>query len=231
MKMPFPASARGLVASAFICMALAAPLLRAADGPPTIAKPQVNAAVTVADSGGAWILDNGIVKATISKGNGRMTALVYHGINTMAGGGYWEQTPARATASLTIDPAKNGGERAEVSVKGAPGQGIDIELRYALARGVSGIYAYAIYTHPAANGAASYGENRYITKLNHDFNWISVDSDRNMLECTPQDWGAGVVIHAKEQRTLSTNTKFRLTAGRARRITSASGSSTRRLNT
>jgi len=204
MKMPFPASARGLVASAFICMALAAPLLRAADGPPTIAKPQVNAAVTVADSGGAWILDNGIVKATISKGNGRMTALVYHGINTMAGGGYWEQTPARATASLTIDPAKNGGERAEVSVKGAPGQGIDIELRYALARGVSGIYAYAIYTHPAANGTASYGENRYITKLNHDFNWISVDSDRNMLECTPQDWGAGVVIHAKEQRILST---------------------------
>jgi hypothetical protein len=48
------------------------------------------------------------------------------------------------------------------------------------------------------------GENRYITKLNHDFNWISVDADRNMLECTPQDWGAGVVIHAKEQRILST---------------------------
>ncbi len=133
-----------------------------------------------------------------------MTALVYHGINTMAGGGYWEQSPAGSANSLTIDPAKNGGERAEVSIKGAPGRGIDIELRYALARGVSGIYAYAIYTHPAANGAAGYGENRFITKLNHDFNWISVDADRNMLECTPQDWGAGVVIHAKEQRILST---------------------------
>ena len=31
-----------------------------------------------------------------------------------------------------------------------------------------------------------------------------MDADRNMLECTPQDWGAGVVIHAKEQRILST---------------------------
>src|ERR1700727_985688 len=33
---------------------------------------------------------------------------------------------------------------------------------------------------------------------------ISVDADRNMLECTSQDWGAGVVIHAKEQRILTT---------------------------
>ena len=48
------------------------------------------------------------------------------------------------------------------------------------------------------------GESRYITKLNQTFDWISVDADRNMLECTPQDWGAGVVIHAKEQRILST---------------------------
>ena len=185
-------------------MALAAPLLRAADGLPAVAKPAVNAPVTVAADDRNWTLDNGIVKATISKGNGRLTALVYQGINTMAGGGYWEQSPAGSANSLTIDPAKNGGERAEVSIKGAPGRGIDIELRYTLARGVSGIYAYAIYTHPAANGAAGYGENRFITKLNHDFNWISVDADRNMLECTPQDWGAGVVIHAKEQRILGT---------------------------
>ena len=204
MKIPLPASQFGLLASAIISVALAVPVLRAADGPPAVAKPAVNAPVTVTDSGNAWTLDNGIVKATISKGNGRLTALVFHGINTMGGGGYWEQSPAGSANSLTIDPAKNGGERAEVDIKGAPGRGIDIELRYAMARGVSGIYAYAIYTHPAANGAAGYGENRFITKLNHDFNWISVDADRNMLECTPLDWGAGVVIHAKEQRILST---------------------------
>ena len=75
--------------------------------------------MTVADNGGNWTLDNGIVKATINKRNGNMTSLVYHGINTMGGGGYWEQTPSgRVTQSLTIDPAKNGGERAEVDVKG-----------------------------------------------------------------------------------------------------------------
>jgi rhamnogalacturonan endolyase len=204
MNMHLSAAPRGLLVSALISLALAVPALRAADGPPAVAKPSVNAPVTVSDRGNSWILNNGIVAATVSKGSGRLTALVYHDINTIGGGGYWEQSPAGAVNSLTIDPAKNGGERAEVSIKGAPGRGIGIELRYTLARGLSGIYAYAIYTHPASSGAAGYGENRYITKLNHDFNWLSVDQDRNLLECTPLDWGRGVVIHAKEQRVLST---------------------------
>ena len=189
----------------FAALVLATPFLPSlAQAAPAIAQPQVSAPVTVKDNGATWVLDNGIVQATITKRDGRMQALQFHGINTMGGGGYWESSPSGATDSLTIDPATNGGERAEVSVKGAPGRGIAIELRYALARGISGIYAYAIYTHPASSGQAGYGENRYITKLNKTFNWISVDADRNMLECTPQDWGAGVVIHAKEQRLLST---------------------------
>ncbi|MGD1086493.1 MAG: polysaccharide lyase family protein, partial [Verrucomicrobiota bacterium] len=71
-------------------------------------------------------------------------------------------------------------------------------------RGDSGIYAYAIFSHPAAYGAMGVSESRYITKLSKTFDWISVDADRNMLECTPQDWGTGVVVHAKEQRILST---------------------------
>jgi rhamnogalacturonan endolyase len=147
---------------------------------------------------------NGIVTATISKNNGRLTALVYKGINTMGGGGYWEQTPGgQVKQTLTIDPAKNGGARGEVDIKGVNGR-MDIEVRYTLERGLSGIYAYAVFSHAASYPAAGEGESRYITKLNHDFNWISVDSDRNLLECTPQDWGKGVVIHAKEQRLLST---------------------------
>ena len=205
MQIPPFARSRGFLASLLITVALAIPAPRAAHAAPLVAKPEVNAPVTVTDTGGGWTLDNGIVKAAISKGNGRMTSLVFHGVNTMAGGGYWEQTPQGGTATVTIDPAGNGGARAEVAVKGVTGgRGMDIEVRYALGRGDSGIYAYAVFSHPAAYGAMGEGESRYITKLNHDFNWISVDADRNLLECTPQDWGAGVVIHAKEQRILST---------------------------
>ena len=96
MKTPFSAGPRGLLASAFLAVALFVPVLRAADSLPAVAKPTVSAAVTVADNGGSWTLDNGIVKATINKRNGNLTALVFHGINTMHQGGYWEQTPQGA---------------------------------------------------------------------------------------------------------------------------------------
>jgi rhamnogalacturonan endolyase len=209
-----------LLASANLFAALALSVPGAAGAVPVVAPITVTAPVTVTKNDRTWTLDNGIVKATINKNNGNMTSLVYHGLNTMGGGGYWEETPQgapRLTDAITIDPANNGGARAEVAVKGvtggtvmltpgAPGGGTycDIELRYALGRGESGIYAYAIFSHPTNYGAMGVGESRYITKLNHTFDWISVDADRNMLECTPQDWDAGVVVHAKEQRILST---------------------------
>ena len=93
-------------------MTLAVPVLRAAGAAPVVAKPKANTAVTVTDNGRTWTLDNGIVRATINKQSGNMSSLVYRGINTMGGGGYWEQTPQDApqlTQTVTIDPAKNGG--------------------------------------------------------------------------------------------------------------------------
>jgi rhamnogalacturonan endolyase len=180
-----------------------------------------SAAVTVIDNGASWTLDNGIVKTTIRKGSGSMASLVYRGIQMMGGnGGYWEQTPQDApqlSNSITIDPAANGGARAEISIKGVtggqtmlgrgtPGGGTydDMEIRYALGRGDSGIYVYAIFNHPPNYRASGVGsESRYITRLNQTFDWITVDKDRNMLEAAPTDWGTGVVVHAKEQRIMS----------------------------
>jgi rhamnogalacturonan endolyase len=143
--------------------------------------------VTVTDNGRSWTLNNGIVKATINKDSGSMTSLIYRGIKTMrSGGGYWEQTPQDAPQlmnTLTIDPATNDGARAEVAIKGVtggtqmltrdgPGGGTycDMEIRYALGRGDSGIYVYAVFTHPASYRAGGVGaESRYITRLNQTF--------------------------------------------------------------
>ena len=173
-----------------------------ADTLPKVAKTNVNVPVTVTDNGGTWTLDNGIVKATINKNNSNMPAVVYHGINTMGPGGFWEQVPTGAvTPSVTIDPAKNGGERAEVAIKGVNGR-MDIEVRYALERGVSGIYTYAEFSHAASYPAAGEGESRFILQLDNTFDWISVDADRNMLMPLAKDLHSGVVIHAKEQRIL-----------------------------
>ncbi len=177
--------------------------------------------VTVTDNGSTWTLDNGIVKATISKNTGAMPRLEFRGQPMLkASGGTWEHNPAGApvlTNTVSIDPASNGGERAEVSIKGltngtymmtrgAPGGGtmLDIEIRYSLGRGESGIYVYSILSHPASYPAMGAGaEDRYILRLDQGFDWITVDKDRNMLEAAPTDWGTGVVVHAKEQRIMS----------------------------
>jgi rhamnogalacturonan endolyase len=204
--------------------AVAQPAAKPASEPmPRVEKVTTNAPVTLTDNGESWTLDNGIVTATISKKAadapattlgpglnmrrraGDMTSLVYHGVEILnAHAEYWEQTPiGTVTARVTIDPATNGGQRAEVSIKGINPRSMDIETRYTLERGTSGFYTYAEYTHPASYPAAQVGENRFILEsINPDFDWLSVDKDRNMLMTTDADLRKGVVIHAKEQRIL-----------------------------
>jgi rhamnogalacturonan endolyase len=181
----------------------AAPAL-AADALPRVAKTNVDVPVTLREDANSWTLDNGIVKATISKRNSNMTSLIFHGVETMGPGGKWEQTPAgEVTRAVTIDPATNDGQRAEVSIKGVDGK-MDLEVRYAMERGSSGIYTYAEYSHKADYPAAGEGESRFITQMRPTFDWLSVDADRNMLMCNNHDEDTGVVIHAKEQKILST---------------------------
>ncbi|HVT90728.1 MAG TPA: polysaccharide lyase family protein [Tepidisphaeraceae bacterium] len=119
-----------------------------------------------------------------------------------------------------MTPPKNNGARAEVSVKGitggkiglssnSPGQGpdgtlnLDLEIRTALGRGDSGVYTYAVFSHPREYGPLGVPESRFITYIARNYDWLTVDADRNMLECAPTDWGTGVVVHAKEQRIMS----------------------------
>src|SRR6185312_5436867 len=86
---------------------------------PKLAPVTTSAPVTLIDNGDSWTMDNGIVKMTVLKRNGNLSSLVYHGIEILTRGEYWEQTPSGTiTARVTIDPATNLGERAEVSVLG-----------------------------------------------------------------------------------------------------------------
>ncbi len=208
-------------ASVALLLSASAPAQRA--DTPKIAKVTTNQPVTLADNADSWTLDNGIVKFTVLKRNGNLSSLIYHGTEILTRGQYWEQVPAGTiTARITIDPATNGGERAEVSVKGVnPGtepdqgprpaagaprgsRGLDIETRYTLERGTSGFYTYAEYTHKPEYPAAGEGESRFILEsMNRTFDWLSVDHDRNMLMTSDVDLRKGVVIHAKEQRILT----------------------------
>ncbi len=101
-------------------------------------------------------------------------------------------------ARITIDPADNGGERAEVSIKGlsngtrqlGTGPGArrgdgdfyaDVEIGYAVGRGDSGVYTYCIFEHKSQYPADTITEARFCMKLNDFFDWMLNDAVRNKL--------------------------------------------------
>ncbi len=86
---------RGVLRQSLVALLVAAGFSTSAAAP-KVAKTDANAPVTVVDNGNTWTLDNGIVKATITKRSGFMRSLVYRGVETMGrdGGGIWEETPS-----------------------------------------------------------------------------------------------------------------------------------------
>jgi rhamnogalacturonan endolyase len=182
--------------------------------------------VTVTQDAATFTLSNGYVTAKVNKTTANLVSLKYHDLETMgftsgAHAGYWEQNPSRAAhlaATLSIDPAANGGERAEVSVKGiSDGSAVDgggqpggstlcdLEIRYSLGRHESGLYTYAIFTHRENYGATQIGESRFGAKLSGQvFDWMSIDARRNKLMPSGYDWDHGTETNAKEARRLTT---------------------------
>jgi len=158
--------------------------------------------VTVAEDANSFTLSNGIVTARILKNSGDIRSLKYKGVEIFTdrsghAGGYWSHDTTGGkdiVTHVTINPSDNGGERAEVSVKGisggvkmghGPGAAADgdfpadIEIRYAMGRGDSGVYTYCIFNHLPEYGAATMTEARFAVKLAEFFDWMSIDEHRN----------------------------------------------------
>src|SRR5215469_17899112 len=174
--------------------------------------------VTISENGSEFTLNNGLVAARVSKGSGNLVSLKYRGLEMLDNSaqrqaGYWSHNAVygHRTICITIDPQKNHGQRGEVSIKavsrgeplgsGFGGTTCDVEIRYALGRGDSSIYTYSIFTHPTNYPATSIGEARFCAKLNDGvFDWMTVDSNRNMRVISAYDWNHGTVMNMKEAR-------------------------------
>ena len=116
--------------------------------------------------------------------------------------GFWshdamgKRGSGEAVARITVDPSTNGGKLVEVSVKGVsggtralgtgPGANkengdffSDVEIRYALEQGKSGIYTYCIFEHKPEYPSTSITEARFCIKLSDMFDWMLNDEKRN----------------------------------------------------
>jgi len=183
-------------------------------------------AVKLSKEHNSYILQNAYVTAEVDRTTGDLKSLKY-GSQEMMGftsghhAGYWEQNPSGAaelTDGVSIDPAANSGDRAEIYIRGkadgksilrGPGSGmiVDLEIRYSLGKEDHGVYTYAIFSHPASYPATGVGESRFGAKLNGTIlDWLSDDPRHNELMPTGYDWDHGVQMNMKEARKLTTGT-------------------------
>lgn len=180
--------------------------------------------VTVRAEGRRIILANGIVTVTISADNAQVVSLLFRGVQmidthrsiyySMDGGASY-QNPAHCVWSFTTCNA----DLVDVSCKeiwsqhpGAP-HALDIDCHYVLRRGASGLYAYAILSHPASYPATRFGEWRVVWWLPHNatswtFERIYVDALRHWYWGTYSDF-----LH--ERKTAIPEVKLITTGARA----------------
>jgi rhamnogalacturonan endolyase len=174
------------------------------------------ASVTLTEDERTFVLANGAVSVCIEKRTGNLTSMVYEGIDLLQKGrGYWSfvgsgsRLGGRTRCEVREDPAKNGGERAEVMCRfeydpqtgGIP---LNVDFCYSLGRNQHGVYAFAILHHPADYPSLSFGEARYALKLNPGiFDYMTIDARRSRLMPTGEDWDRASPLNLKEARRLT----------------------------
>ena len=159
-------------------------------------------AVTLNDRGKEIVLKNDKVEVTLNKGGSTITSIrmgehdmvsrgkpVYY---SMGGGTSYRQPTGAAFRIVESTP-----EIAHVAFlqKWKPGspQAVDIEVHYALTRGESGVYTYAILSHPKEYPDSGVGEWRMVWGMpaKNDREWlmekIRVDSLRDWEMPSPAD--------------------------------------------
>ncbi|CAL9073997.1 unnamed protein product, partial [Musa textilis] len=160
------------------------------------------------------VLDNGIVQLTLSKPEGSITGVKYHGVDNVMevkeedGGGYWDivWNPSNRDSGIfdiilgtEFDVVQQDANQVEVSFRTQwnPSHGgklvpLNIDKRFVMLRGSSGFYTYAIYEHLQGWPEFNLGETRVAFKLRKDrFHYMAVADNRQRIMPMPEDREAG----------------------------------------
>lgn len=178
--------------------------------------------VSLSQDARTFRLSNGKLNAAIERSSGRITSVVLDGQELLGSGtGYWSMSASsagnrvggfgRSTEQVvSIDPNTNGGGRGEVVCR-FHGTGDDgtypgaAEIRYAIDRDSTTIYATAVLAHGGGDAAFRIGEGRFVIKLDTGiFDQLTVDKDRNWIMPTSREWDEGTPLNLKEARRITT---------------------------
>ena len=168
-----------------------------------------------------YMFSNGNVKATMDGATATITSFRYHNTEFINETGkhdqiYWSmdggkdyQNPGHMSClvkSNTTDMADVG---CREKYSGAQPHAFDIEIHYVLRRGATGLYVYAILSHPASYPATSVGEWRMVWQTPQlGSTWLleKIYSDRlrHWTMPTPADYARRIATPIKEISILST---------------------------
>jgi len=177
-------------------------------------------AVTLTKTDAGFTLANGIVTVQIDAQSAAILSITYKGVEMLGTGelenGYWSlpgtemHFGAKPVVTVIDDPASNNGARATISCHffydgAAHTVPANVDIHYSLARGSSAIYLEAIWEHKPEFPELNFPVGRFAAKLNDDvFDWMTVDSRRNMQMITASDWNHGTIMNVKEARRMNT---------------------------
>jgi rhamnogalacturonan endolyase len=185
------------------------------------------APVVVSEDADTATLANGIVSATVKKASGNLLSLRFRGTELLSrGGGYWniygnvpgqakntEQKPVPSAFRISRNPAQNGGALGEIILQfpyrdQANTVPLDIEIRYTLRRGDSGLYGWTIADHDPRYPPFNVEVSTMCLKLNPDvFDFLSIDSRRQRQMASAEDWVKGTQLNLWEARRLNTGVR------------------------
>ena len=175
--------------------------------------------VTLTKTPAGFTLANGTVTVQIDAQSAAILSIAYKGVDMFGVGdrenGYWSMPGTQLhfgphpTVTVLDDPATNNGDRATISCQFTYDGGprtvpANVDIHYSLARASSAIYLEAIWEHKPDFPELTFPVGRFAAKLNDDvFDWMTVDSRRNMEMITASDWNHGTVMNMKEARLMN----------------------------
>jgi len=166
--------------------------------------------VFLSDSGTEAVLANGLITATIVKSTATITSLKYRSFEMLRegyfsmDGGKSFRVPSHCTYAVKTQTA----DMVDIGLKSFwhnESEAFDIEIHYVLRRGATGLYSYALLSHPANYPTTSVGEWRMVWKLSSDLlEKIYVDDLRHWIMPGTEDFKQASSTGIKEIIKINT---------------------------